>query len=151
MTPEEFISIWQNVEPPKPIFYRLYYNENGLPICYTMEDLPGKYIDIDQETYALADYSVRVVDEKLIKIVPKRTVQKLSPMSAVTMNGFTNPVAGQSVTIIIYGGTSYTSITSTMKFAGGDKTLTGTSGCIDIVSIFYDGTTYFASINKGFA
>lgn len=79
------------------------------------------------------------------------SIQKITLNSALTINGFTSPVAGQSVTLIIYGGTSYTSITSTMKFAGGVKTLTGTAGCIDILSIFYDGTNYFASLGKGFA
>jgi hypothetical protein len=69
----------------------------------------------------------------------------------LTINGFTSPSAGQSLTLIINGGTAYTSITSTMKFANGDKTLSGTTGCIDLLSIYYDGTTYFASINKGYA
>lgn len=78
-------------------------------------------------------------------------VQKITLNNNLTINNFTNPVAGQSVTIIIYGGVGYNTITSTMKFAGGDKTLTGTSGCIDMLSIYYDGTTYFASISKGFA
>ena len=79
------------------------------------------------------------------------SVQKITLSSALTLNAFTSPVAGQSLTLIIYGGTAYTSITSTMKFAGGVKTLTGTASCIDIVSIYYDGTNYFASLGKGFA
>jgi hypothetical protein len=83
--------------------------------------------------------------------VSNGSVQKITLSSALTINAFTSPVAGQSVTLIIYGGTAYTAITSTMKFAGGVKTLTGTAGCIDILSIYYDGTTYFASLNKGFA
>lgn len=83
--------------------------------------------------------------------VANGSVQKITLNSALTINGFTSPVAGQSVTLIIYGGTAYTSITSTMKFAGGTKTLTGTAGCIDILSIYYDGTNYFASLSKGFA
>jgi hypothetical protein len=78
-------------------------------------------------------------------------VQKITLNSALTINAFTSPVAGQSITLIIYGGTAYTSITSTMKFAGGVKTLTGTASCIDILSIYYDGTNYFASLGKGFA
>lgn len=78
-------------------------------------------------------------------------VQKITLNSALTINAFTSPVAGQSLTLIIYGGTAYTSITSTMKFAGGVKTLTGTAGCIDILSVYYDGTNYFASLGKGFA
>jgi len=83
--------------------------------------------------------------------VANGNVQKITLNSALTLNAFTSPVAGQSLTLIIYGGTSYTSITSTMKFAGGIKTLTATAGCIDIVSIYYDGTNYFASLGKGFA
>jgi hypothetical protein len=79
------------------------------------------------------------------------SVQQITLNSALTINAFTSPTAGESITLIIYGGTAYTSITSTMKFAGGVKTLTGTAGCIDIVSIYYDGTTYFASLGKGFA
>jgi hypothetical protein len=83
--------------------------------------------------------------------VANGNVQKITLNSALTINGFTSPVAGQSLTLIIYGGTSYTSITSTMKFAGGVKTLTATAGCIDILSVYYDGTNYFASLGKGFA
>lgn len=83
--------------------------------------------------------------------VSNGSVQKITLNSALTLNAFTSPQAGQSLTLIIYGGTAYTAITSTMKFAGGIKTLTGTAGCIDIVSIYYDGTNYFASLGKGFA
>lgn len=79
------------------------------------------------------------------------SVQQITLNSALTINAFTNPTAGESITLIIYGGTAYTSITSTMKFAGGIKTLTGTAGCIDILSIYFDGTTYFASLGKGYA
>jgi hypothetical protein len=83
--------------------------------------------------------------------VANGNVQKITLNSALTINAFTSPVAGQSLTLIIYGGTAYTAITSTMKFAGGIKTLTGTASCIDILSVYYDGTNYFASLGKGFA
>lgn len=79
------------------------------------------------------------------------SVQKITLNSALTINAFTSPTAGESLTLIIYGGTAYTSITSTMKFAGGVKTLTATAGCIDILTVYYDGTTYFASLGKGYA
>lgn len=84
MTPEEFWNTLHAMPVPKQVFYRLYYNEDGTPICYTMEDLTGKYIDVSQADYALADYNVCVINEKLIKIVPKRTVQKLSPSTQGT-------------------------------------------------------------------
>ncbi len=83
--------------------------------------------------------------------VANGNVQKITLNSALTINGFTSAVAGQTLTLIIYGGTAYTSITSTMKFAGGVKTLTATAGCIDILSVYFDGTNYFASLGKGFA
>jgi len=79
-------------------------------------------------------------------------VQKITLNGALTINAFSSPVAGQSITLIIYGGTSYTTVASTtLKFSGGDNTLTATAGCIDIMTIYYDGTNYFASINRGFA
>lgn len=83
--------------------------------------------------------------------VANGNVQKITLNSALTINGFTNPVAGQTLTLIIYGGVGYSSITSTMKFANADRALTNLGGAIDFLSIFYDGTTYFASLNRGFA
>ena len=56
MTPEEFWSILHDIPEPKPIFWRLYYNDAGEPVCYSMEDQPGNYIDIDPETFALAPW-----------------------------------------------------------------------------------------------
>lgn len=98
-----------------------------------------------------AIYNLGTTGGTIAPNVANGNVQKITLNAALTINGFTSPVAGQSVTLIIYGGTAYTAITSTMKFAGGVKTLTATAGCIDILSIYYDGTTYFASLNKGFA
>jgi len=79
MTPEEFWATLHAMPTAIPVFYRLYYNNDGTPICYTMEDLPGEYIEIDQETYAIASYNVRVVNNQLIKINPKKIVQKIIP------------------------------------------------------------------------
>lgn len=78
------------------------------------------------------------------------SVQKITLNSALTINAFTNATAGETLTLFIYGGTAYTSITSTMKFAGGIKTLTATAGCIDVLTIYYDGVNYFGSLSKGF-
>jgi hypothetical protein len=79
MTPEEFWAIWQQGDPEiKPVFYRLYYNDNGEPLFYSMEDLPGNYIEIDHETFARCPSNVRVVDGKLKKINTS-TIDKLVP------------------------------------------------------------------------
>ena len=83
MTPEEFWDILHAMPEPQPVFYRLYYNDAGEPVCYSMEHLPGTYIDIDAETFALAPANVRVVDNKL-KYITTRTSDKLVPSNTGT-------------------------------------------------------------------
>jgi hypothetical protein len=55
------------------------------------------------------------------------------------------------VVILTQGGAGSFTLTSTMKFAGGSKTLSTAVGAIDIISIFYDGSTYYATLSKGYA
>jgi hypothetical protein len=38
-----------------------------------------------------------------------------------------------------------------MKFSGASKTLSTAASSIDIMTVFYDGSTYYASLAKGFA
>lgn len=79
-TTENFWEAWAlPVEPPAPIFYRLYYDEHGWPVCYSMEDLPGNYIELDAETYQLGPTNARVVDGKLTLVKPPITILKLVP------------------------------------------------------------------------
>lgn len=68
MTPEQFIKIWQTVPEPQLIFYRLYYNDRGEPMFYTMEDLPGNYIEIDQDTYTRSPRNIRIQNGKIVYI-----------------------------------------------------------------------------------
>jgi hypothetical protein len=84
MTPEEFWDILHSMPESLPVFYRLYYNDQGQPVCYSLEDLPGNYIDIDAETFALAPANVRVVDNKL-KYITTRTSDKLVPGNTGTL------------------------------------------------------------------
>jgi hypothetical protein len=78
MTPEQLQQLFQALPEPKPVFWRLYYDVNGNPIQYTMEDLPGTYIDIDPTTHAQANMNVRVHNRKLIEIT-WQTTKKLVP------------------------------------------------------------------------
>lgn len=89
MTEEEFWAIWQNSAPvtPPTLEYRLYHDENGFPLFYTMEDLPGMYIVIDQETYLNNLKHIRVIDGKIVeaqicwtkKIIPSTQGQSCDP------------------------------------------------------------------------
>lgn len=87
MTPEEFWAILHDIPAVEPIRYRLYYNEHGEPLFYTMDDLPGNYIDIDQETFSRSSRNVRVKNGKLIttntvrlsKLIPGNTGTSCDP------------------------------------------------------------------------
>jgi hypothetical protein len=82
--------------------------------------------------------------------VANGNVQTITLNGNLTFSAFSNPVAGQSLTLIINTNGTGRTLTSTMLFAGGSKTLSTTS-TRDIISVFYDGTNYLASLAKGFA
>lgn len=98
---KNFLEFWETfVWPePKPILYRLYYDDQGVPIAYAQEDLPGKYIELTPDQYAAADSRVLVRDGKLIK---KSTVvtSKLVPSEEGTSCHL------QSVAIVVNGNNS---------------------------------------------
>ena len=82
------------------------------------------------------------------------SIQQVTLTGNVTMSAFGGtPQAGQSMVIkVIQDSTGNRLLTSTWKFAGGGKTLTaGLANAVDIISVFYDGTTYYASLTKGYA
>lgn len=80
------------------------------------------------------------------------TIFRYTANANFTFNGLTNAVAGTSATVIItQDATGSRLLTSTMKFAGASKTLTTTANAIDIIGVFYDGATYYASLTKGYA
>jgi hypothetical protein len=63
-----------------------------------------------------------------------------------------NAIAGRSMTLIItQDGTGNRTLTSSMKFAGASKTLSTAASSVDIISVFYDGSTYYSALTKGYA
>jgi len=77
-------------------------------------------------------------------------VQTITCNAAITINGFTSPVSGQTITLIINQGTGGFALTSNMKFAGGYKTLSTAANATDILHISYIGSTYYASLVTGY-
>lgn len=78
MTPDEFWNILQAVPQTHPVSYRLYHDPDGRPLFYSMDDLPGTYIEIDADTFARSPMHVCVHDGKLTQRVWKTTT-KLVP------------------------------------------------------------------------
>ena len=79
ITMEEFWSILHAPVETKPVFYRLYYDNDGFLICYSMEELPHNYIEIDVTTYNQRLSNVRVIDKKIVIINPVSYIKKLTP------------------------------------------------------------------------
>jgi hypothetical protein len=69
---EEFWSILNAMPQPQTVSWRLYHNAEGEPITYSMEDLPGIYIEVDAETFARSPWNVRVQHGKLVERKPQR-------------------------------------------------------------------------------
>lgn len=80
-TTENFWQAWQawDRKEPAPVFFRLYYDERGQPLFYSMEDLPGNYIDIDANTYNQASYNVQVINGVLRRFDPASATSRLYP------------------------------------------------------------------------
>lgn len=80
-TTRNFWQVWRSFQWPEPVpvSYRLYHDEHGLPLFYTMEDAAGTYIEVDHATYALASHNVRVRDGRLIVLESRAQISKLRP------------------------------------------------------------------------
>lgn len=79
-TTDNFWSVWNSWTPPvtKTLTYRLYYDEQGQPLFYSMEELPGNYIELDRETWTLAPANIRIRNGQ-IEYVDRYTAVKLVP------------------------------------------------------------------------
>jgi hypothetical protein len=78
LTEHEFWAALASMPEPKPVFFRLYH-QNGVPMFYSMEDLPGTYIDIDAETFARSSSQVRVRNGQIVSTATHCLTRKLVP------------------------------------------------------------------------
>lgn len=69
MTPQELVDLFASVPEVKALFYRLYHDSHGRPLHYSMEDLPGDWIEITHAQYQRNSSHVRVIDGKLVEII----------------------------------------------------------------------------------
>jgi hypothetical protein len=80
------------------------------------------------------------------------TIYTATLTGGITINSIANAVAGTSTTIILtQDGTGSHTLTSSMLFAGGSKTLSTGAGDVDIISVLYDGSNYYASLTRNYS
>jgi hypothetical protein len=83
--------------------------------------------------------------------VTNGNVQKITLNGNLTFSAFSSPIAGQSLTLIVtQDGTGNRTLTSTMKFSDGYKILSTDPNAIDVMCLFYDGTTYYVALTVGY-
>lgn len=79
MSKNFFDAVSKLQQPNGKVEYRLYYNsDNGEPLFYSCDNLPGSYIVVDAETYARGQYNIQIKQGKIhqldkfkyIKLVP---------------------------------------------------------------------------------
>lgn len=79
------------------------------------------------------------------------TLQRYTLTGNITINGFVNAVAGTNTTLILrQDATGSRTLTSTMKFLNGAKILSAAPNAVDVLSVFYDGVDYLATLGKGY-
>jgi hypothetical protein len=111
----------------------------------------GKTVLKNINYYESPVYDLGTTSGTIAPNVANGNVQKITLTGNLTLNAFTSPIAGQSLTLIVtQDGTGGRTLTSTMKYSGGIKTLSTAANSVDILTIFYDGTNYWASLSRGF-
>ena len=93
MTEQEFIDILRNMPEPEPVSYRLYHDDQGSVLFYSMEDVAGTWIEIDQAFYTRSPSRVRVINGQVYELEWRQSV-KLRPSQTGT------PCHPEDVTIV---------------------------------------------------
>ena len=83
MNEQEFWAALAPQPAPKPPSYRLYYDENGSPLFYSMEELPGNYIELTAHEYANTPSNIQIVNGKIV-VLKTSIVLKLHPSDTGT-------------------------------------------------------------------
>ena len=93
MTEQEFIDILRHMPEPDSVSYRLYHDDQGRLLFYSMEDVPGVWVEIDQALYARSPHRVRVIAGQVHELEWRQSV-KLRPSQSGT------PCYPEDVTIV---------------------------------------------------
>lgn len=94
----EIQQIMKSIPEPQPVTHRLYHDDQGKPLFYSMEYLPGSYIEIDQATFVRSSPWVRVTQGRLQEYRPWSCATKLQPSESGT------PCSPYDVAIVVTHG-----------------------------------------------
>lgn len=78
MTEQEFFDALRAMPLPEPVIYRLYHDDAGHLLFYSMENLPGRCVEISQELYSRSPHRVRVIAGRVHELEWRQSV-KLQP------------------------------------------------------------------------
>jgi hypothetical protein len=106
-----------------------------------------KVVNYKDNVYALT-YAATITPD-----AANGSIQQVTLTGNVTWNAFGGtPQAGQSMVVsLTQDATGNRLLTSSMKFAGGSKVLSTAANSVDIISVFYDGTNYYASLTLAYS
>ena len=93
MTEQEFVDAVRQMPAAQTVFYRLYHDDAGRPLFYSMQDEPGTWIEISQELYSRSPHRVRVIAGRVHELEWRQSV-KLRPSQTGT------PCHARDVTIV---------------------------------------------------
>lgn len=126
-------------------------NVGNITSAGTLVAVTGNVANINLVKYGETVVSGGSVSGTLTPDAAAGTIYKYTLTGNITLNSLGNSVAGTSMTVMLtQDGTGGRTLTSTMKFAGNSKTLSTAASTTDIVSVFYDGTSYYAVLSKGY-
>lgn len=64
--------------------YKVYYDNSGNIITYTTEKLEGNYLVITWQEYIECRFDAKIINSKLVKLNPKKTISKFTKSSSGT-------------------------------------------------------------------
>lgn len=70
--------------PQTPAEHRAYFDHEGKLLFYSMEDLPGNYVVVDQDTWARGDLNIKLKDGHLIWITAPASSKLVPAMQGVS-------------------------------------------------------------------
>lgn len=122
---------------------------NNATVAYTDANTLTVTANVDDTVYSGGNVSGTITPDRA-----NGTVHKYTLTGNTTVNSISNISTGQSFTMILTqdgSGSRTGTFGASFKFAEGLKTLSTSASAIDMVNVFYDGTTYYATLTKGYA